>query len=428
MIYRLPLLFPKAESKNIVICTTAAGNRDSFSVLISDTLPDVHMSDKSGASQCFPLYLYEPADAAGELDYGEGEIIDGYRRRDAITDSILKTFRAAYGAKASKEEIFYYVYGILHSPEYRARFAADLKKMLPRIPLTKEVADFKAFSKAGRDLAEWHLNYETIGPYPVTETDDGTLLPETEKYIVQKMTFARPTAEQKKAGLKWDKTKIHYNSHITLSGIPLEAYEYVVNGKPAIEWILERYQVTRDKDSGIVNDPNDWAKEHKQPRYILDLLKRVVRVSVETMKIVSGLPALNEQVLPTVPMLQAVELLVAILDELKPARVQMVAAERIFILAVNRQARELFERGALRKTTVLSEPGDPFRILWQTATAMGVANITADRFVERTDEKVAMTDSSHRTMAKEAVAVFKKCEAMDREWPVEVNDLEFVVS
>jgi predicted helicase len=114
-------------------------------------------------------------------------------------------------------------------------------------------------------------------------------------YHVQKMVFARPTPEQKSAGEKWDKTTIIYNADITIQKIPLEAYEYVVNGKPAIEWIIERYQVTRDKDSGIVNDPNDWCKEHKQPRYILDLLKRVVRVSIETMKIVNGLPALNEQ-------------------------------------------------------------------------------------------------------------------------------------
>jgi hypothetical protein len=109
------------------------------------------------------------------------------------------------------------------------------------------------------------------------------------------MTFARPTAEQKAAGAKWDKTRIIYNSHLTISKIPLEAYDYVVNGKPAIEWIIERYQVTRDKDSGIVNDPNDWCAEHKQPRYIADLIGRVVRVSIETMKIVKKLPALNER-------------------------------------------------------------------------------------------------------------------------------------
>jgi SOS-response transcriptional repressor LexA len=191
--------------------------------------------------------------------------------------------------------IFYYVYGVLHSPEYRTRFAADLKKMLPRIPLTKEAKDFKVFSEAGRELAKWHLNYETVQPWKVEENHDQLDLGLEDTYKVQKMTFARPTAAQKAAGEKWDKTRIIYNSHVTISKIPLEAYDYVVNGKPAIEWVMERYQVTRDKDSGIVNDPNDWCIEHKQPRYIIELVARVVRVSVETMKIVKGLPALNER-------------------------------------------------------------------------------------------------------------------------------------
>jgi predicted helicase len=194
----------------------------------------------------------------------------------------------ASAPKVKKEDIFYYVYGILHSPEYRRRFAADLKKMLPRIPLTKRAADFQAFAQAGRDLAQWHLNYETIEPYPVTEHSETLVLDPAEHFKVHKMTFGRKAKAI-------DKSTIIYNSHVTLSGIPLEAYDYVVNGKPALEWIMERYQVTRDKDSGIVNDPNDWSKEHNQPRYIIDLLKRVVRVSLETMKIVAGLPGLNER-------------------------------------------------------------------------------------------------------------------------------------
>ncbi len=210
-----------------------------------------------------------------------------------------------------KEDIFYYVYGVLHSPEYRTRFASDLKKMLPRLPFTRETADFWRFSQAGRDLAQWHLNYETVEPWPVQEfaselplgrsaehrsalAQDAALaeqcsaLPSVENFLVQKMTFGRKDKQV-------DKTTIHYNARITLTGIPLEAYDYVVNGKPALEWIMERYQITVDKDSGLRNDPNDWAREHNQPRYILDLLKRLVRVSLETMKIVNALPALNER-------------------------------------------------------------------------------------------------------------------------------------
>jgi predicted helicase len=295
---QMPSIFT-TKHPNITICTTSAGNRDSFSVTITDVIPDLHMSDKSGAGQCFPIHLYEKQDESNELQFDKSEIIDGYRRRDAITDAILKTFRAAYEKDVSKEDIFYYVYGVLHSPEYRTRFAADLKKMLPRIPLTKETKDFRAFSDAGRKLAEWHLNYETVEPWPVHERN--ARFPETEPdlyqyYRVTKMNFARPTAAQKASGLKWDKTTIVYNADILIENVPLEAYEYVVNGKPAIEWVMERYQYTRDKDSGIVNDPNDWCKEHKEPRYILDLIKRVVRVSIETMKIVRALPALNERV------------------------------------------------------------------------------------------------------------------------------------
>lgn len=198
-------------------------------------------------------------------------------------------------AKVSKEDIFYYVYGVLHSPEYRTCFASDLKKMLPRIPLTKETKDFQAFSKAWRDLAQWHLNDETVKPWQVVEHTDTFDLDPEEKFKVVKMTFARPTAEQKAAGQNWDKSKIIYNSHLTISNIPLEAYEHVVNGKPVIDWIMERYQYTRDKDSGIVNDPNDWSREHDQPRYIVDLIGRIVRVSIETMMIEKALPALNER-------------------------------------------------------------------------------------------------------------------------------------
>lgn len=286
-------LFPTPKTKNIAICTMGPGATKDFSAVAIGVLPDYELVSKG---QCFPLYLYEPAEESGKLDLGQGDgkIIDGYRRRDAITDVILKKFREAYGKDVSKEDIFYYVYGVLHSPEYRTRFAADLKKMLPRIPMTKEKKDFATFSRCGRELAKWHLEYETVALWKLEEVHDQLELDLEETYKVQKMTFARPSAAQKAAGEKWDKTRIIYNSHLTITKIPLEAYDYVVNGKPAIEWVMERYQYSRDKDSGIVNDPNDWCKEHNQPRYIVDLISRVVRVSMETMKIVNKLPALNE--------------------------------------------------------------------------------------------------------------------------------------
>jgi predicted helicase len=289
-VYQTPKLFPKAGLENRAICTTAVGNRIEFSVIMCDALPDLHMADKNGSSQCFPLYLYEQEESkdGALINLAEGELIDGYRRKSAITPGILAAFRKAYEATITEEDIFYYVYGILHSPEYRTRFASDLKKMLPRIPFTQETADFWTFSQAGRDLAKWHLNYENVELYPLEEHDTLLKFDPSNHYQVQRMTFGRKDKQV-------DKTTIIYNSHLTLKGIPIEAYDYVVNGNSAIDWIIERYQITRDRDSGIANDPNAWTREHDQPRYIVDLLKKIVTVSLQTMSIVKALPPLNER-------------------------------------------------------------------------------------------------------------------------------------
>ncbi|MBU6331828.1 MAG: hypothetical protein KGQ80_05385, partial [Bacteroidetes bacterium] len=201
------------------------------------------------------------------------------------SDFILERAKQQYGKTVTKEDIFYYVYGFLHSKEYREIFANDLKKMLPRLPLVENVKDFWAFSKAGRQLAELHLNYETVAPSPdvIVTGDDG------KTYSVDKIRFPK----------KDQKDTIHYNSKITLSNIPEKAYEYVVNGKSAIEWIMERYAVTTHKESGIVNDPNDWATEVGNPRYILDLLLSIINVSVQTVDIVTALPKVDFGAEPT---------------------------------------------------------------------------------------------------------------------------------
>ncbi len=288
MVYQMPKIFPSAECENVAIVVSGVGAVKDFSALVTDCIPNLHMHD---TGQCFPLYFFTK-DEAQEVELipsvAKGDLVGGYRRQSALSDSILVDFQAAYESKIKVEDIFFYVYGILHSPEYRTRFASDLKKMLPRLPFTRETSDFWRFCQAGRDLAQWHLNYETVDPWPVEEHTGSLSLDPTKDYLVHKMTFGRRDRQV-------DKSTIHYNAHITLSDIPLEAYEYVVNGKPAIEWIMERYQVTVDKDSGIRNDPNDWARELNQPRYIVDLVKRIVRVSIETMKIVNSLPALNER-------------------------------------------------------------------------------------------------------------------------------------
>ncbi len=267
--------FPTPEHKNLVITFPAAGGKKEPMPLISDTICDLHFN---GDSQCFPLYWYEKrSDKAGELPLGLEESISDYRRHDGITDRALKEFRQAYGdPKIGKEDLFYYVYGLLHSEEYRTRYANDLKKELPRIP---KVKDFRGYSKAGRELAEWHLNYETVEPYPLEVAHSGG-----DYRIEGKMRFPK----------KGVKDTIIYNSTTVLRCIPPEAYEYVVNGKSALEWVMERYAVTTDKDSGIVNDPNAWCDEVGDPRYIIDLVKRVVRVSVETVRIVKNLPPYEE--------------------------------------------------------------------------------------------------------------------------------------
>ena len=278
MVLQMPKMFPGHNSENLVISATGRGATKDFSAFISNTLPDLEMISKG---QCFPLFIYDKIEkVAGRLPGMDPE--SGYIKRDAISDILLADFRKVYDHQISKEDIFYYVYGILNSPEYKRRFEANLQKMLPRIPYAQ---DFWAFSKAGRELAHWHLNYECIEPYSLQEFSSRLSLNPKEDYRVQKMTFGR-------SGREIDKTTIIYNSIITLSGIPLETYDYIVNGKSALEWIMERYQITKDKDSQILNDPNDWSDD---PRYIIDLIKRIVRVSLETMNIVIGLPALNER-------------------------------------------------------------------------------------------------------------------------------------
>lgn len=273
--YLIPRFFPTTANNNIVICVSGVGVTKDFTSLITNLTPDLEIV---GKSQCFPLYYYE------ERDKHNPSLFDGkeeteYIRRDGVSDFILERARKQYGNNITKEDIFYYVYGFLHSPEYRQTFANDLKKMLPRLPLVNDVRDFWKFSKAGRQLAELHINYETVEPYKdvvVTGAESGF-------YTVEKMRYPK----------KGQKDTIIFNSKITLSNIPTKAYEYVVNGKSAIDWIMERYQITTHKESGIKNNPNDWADEVGNPRYILDLLLSVINVSVQTVDIVESLPKLT---------------------------------------------------------------------------------------------------------------------------------------
>lgn len=274
--------FPDNKTANRVICLSAPGFRGDFSVVMSDVLPSMHFGDMAG-SQCFPLYVHERDNSpSGSLELSLNQDSAG------VSDIGLAHYRSAYPDETiSKEDLFYYIYGLLHSPDYRERYADNLAKELPRIPRVRTAIDFWAFSKAGRALADLHLNYETLPMYAGAKLDTSNKKLSDADYRVEKMKVP-------KAGGEKDLTRLVYNAHITVTGIPPEAYEYVVNGKAALDWVIERQCVKTDKASGIVNDANDWAIETmRNPRYPLELFLRVITVSLETRKIIRALPKLN---------------------------------------------------------------------------------------------------------------------------------------
>lgn len=265
-----------------------------FTVLMTDNTPDVQLMFNG---QSFPLKLYLVDDNKIRDDLFldlDAEEFDGYRVKDGITDEGLAHFQQAYPNESiTKEDIFYYVYGLLHSEDYRERYADNLSKELPRIPRVKDVTDFWAFVEAGRKLGDLHVNYEEAKPYPVELKFGGKKLLDDltdDEYRVDKKW-----AYLKKADKSKDFTQVKYNKHITIAGIPEEAYEYLVNGRPALEWVMERQMVKTDKASGIINDANDFAIETMgNPKYPLELFQKVITLSLETMKIVRSLPKLNQ--------------------------------------------------------------------------------------------------------------------------------------
>lgn len=298
----MPNLFPNSNCKNIAICVTGIGSTKEFSALIADAVPDLEMVSKG---QCFPLKLYEKNlvqdksiksddvhdDMFGRVQPCESINTDAeYTVKDGITDEGLAHFQSAYPAETiTKEDVFYYIYGLLHSEDYKKRYVDNLSKELPRIPCVKKASDFWAYSQAGRDLAELHINYESVEPYPVNFAGGELFMCDFSDadYRVEQMKFG-------KKGRETDKSTVIYNHKITMTHIPLEAYDYIVNGKPALEWVMERQAVTTHKESGIVNDANHWAIETMHDAtYPLKLFQRVITVSLETMKIVKNLPRLD---------------------------------------------------------------------------------------------------------------------------------------
>ena len=252
-----PTIFPtlNAELENRVICVSSSRTNASFHTLMVDMIPDLHLT---ADSQCFPFYTYNE---------------DSTNRQENITDWALTEFRDHYKDDTiSKWDIFHYTYGLLHHPVYREKYEMNLKRDLPHIPFAQ---DFWGFANAGKALANLHVDYESVPKYEKVQLKE---TPNTQRidWQVEKMRFSK------------DKTQIYYNDYFTVAGIPAEAFDYRLGTRSALEWVVDQYRVKVDKRSEIVNDPN----RVDQPQYIVDLIGRVITVSLETVEIVKNLPAL----------------------------------------------------------------------------------------------------------------------------------------
>ena len=274
---------PTSSSKNLIICSTGVGSKE-FSCLMVNQIPCLDFLEKT---QSFPRWL--PGEQAKEaedvLDFGEPNAVPS-----GFSPEALPHFQAVYpGMPMTEDDLFYYIYGILHSEDYRTRYANNLMKELPRIPRVATYEQFMAFSKAGRELARLHVYFEDMEPYSGVSIE--YTKPGQPSYRVKEMKWGK--IKGKTGNARKDKTTLIYNDWITVKNIPLEAQEYVVNKKSALDWIVDRAKVKIDSDSGIVNDFNDYATEMGNERYPLDLFLKIITVSLETLKIVKALPKLE---------------------------------------------------------------------------------------------------------------------------------------
>ncbi len=290
-VYIFPSIFPgsQSENENVTITISDQGWRSPFSSLASSRLVDLHLCATSDAFQSFPFYTYNE---------------DGTNRRENITDWALEQFRERYASlqkparskgmsvcdedaltivrasatddaagELTKWDIFHYTYAILHHPEYREKYAANLKRELPRIPFAP---DFWAFANAGKELADIHVNYEEQPEFKLEMIENGKLALD---WRVEKMRYNK------------EKTAIVYNQFLTIGGIPAEVHDYRLGNRSALDWIVDQYKVSTDKRSGITNDPN----RDDDAQYIVRLIKKIVTVSLRTNGIVASLPALAKE-------------------------------------------------------------------------------------------------------------------------------------
>ncbi len=270
-IYKMSFLFNKDNQKNYLICISGIGGERDFSCLAADTMTDVNLLPSG--SQCFPLYWYKGEE--GEISLFDNSL---ERNNDAISNWSLNTFRNKYrDNNINKEDIFYYVYALFHSKTYKEKYVNNLMKESPRIPFLKY---FWAYSNIGRKLADLHLNYENVNPYRCVNiiNEDGN-----KDYTVKKIRFLA----------KDRKDTIIFNDHFKIENIPLEVYDYVVNGRSPIEWVMDQYQYSEDKESGIIDDPNKF-EEAKGGKYVFDLILSLITVSLETLKLIDELPPYEE--------------------------------------------------------------------------------------------------------------------------------------
>ena len=283
-IREFPEIYPASGNDNLTINVTRAGAATPFHVLMTDNIPDLHFN---GDTITLPRYRYVPAQALTRPPDADNPELE---RVSNINPAALAQFREYYGAPdISEDDLFYYTYGVLHSRQWREKFADDLSKSAARIPMAPTADDFRAFAEAGRELAELHVNYERVEPYPLEEIHAPGWNPDApDAYRVEKMTYP---GRRDRGNL--NPSRIIYNANITLAGIPQHAHEYRLGSRSALDWLIDRYQVKTDGKSGITNDPNDWAAEHGQPRYIIDLVKRVTALSLRTVAIVNALPYLR---------------------------------------------------------------------------------------------------------------------------------------
>lgn len=286
-IRNFPQIYPNRETDNLGICLTNPGSSSPFMVLMTDAVTEYNLPGAGNKGMYLSRWRYVPGRGADTgVQLALDTEIPELERVSNINPAALAEFRAHYqGQSITEDDLFYYTYGVLHSPQWRETFANDLAKAHARIPMAASGDDFRAFVAAGRQLADLHVNYETVEPWPLQELmghDWEAAAPGA--YRVEKMAYdgRRPNL---------DTSRIIYNAGITLAGIPAVAHEYQLGSRSALDWLIDRYQVRSHSKSGIVNDPNDWCAEHDNPRYIFDLVKRVTTVSVRTVEIVKALPA-----------------------------------------------------------------------------------------------------------------------------------------